>query len=407
MFSSDFKKLILSRFLSTTGLQIQSVVLGWQLYILTHSPFYLGLIGLAQAVPALGLALFSGYIVDRNRPLPIFKAVIGLMFISNLIVVLSHYHGFHFGHTVLISSLFVSSFLVGTGRAFMHPCMFSVVPRIVDRQFSQQASAWMTSSFQTASISGPALGGILFGLIGIFWTSTVVSLLLIASLGMLILFRADLGPAHIASPDTFKKELLSGATFVRNHPILLPALSLDMVAVLFGGVTALLPIYAAEVLHVGPMGLGILRAAPAVGAVLVSLWLTKRDIQHRAGTWLLWGVGGFGISILIFAISHSFVISLLALLASGGFDSVSAVVRTSIVQLSSPDHMRGRISAINMMFISTSNELGEFESGMAAALLGTIPTAVFGGVICLVAVAGVAYFSTTLRRLNLSRLRQV
>jgi MFS family permease len=201
-----------------------------------------------------------------------------------------------------------------------------------------------------------------------------------------------------------KAELLSGLKFVFSHPILFPALTLDMVSVLFGGVTALLPIYAAEILFVGPKGLGILRGAPAIGAAVMSFLLIRFDIKKNAGRYLFFGVAGFGACILVFALSHNFILSLVALTLSGAFDSISMVIRTSAVQLSSPENMRGRISAVNSIFIGSSNELGEFESGVAAKFLGAMPAAVLGGVVCLLTVGVTALVSPKLRKLDLSHL---
>jgi predicted MFS family arabinose efflux permease len=282
--------------------------------------------------------------------------------------------------------------------------MYSLVPKLIPRFLLPKSSAWMSSAMQTARISGPAIGGILFAAIGVSGTAVVVCCcLLMTSLAHhLIDFK---GPANNpVKGKSIKEDLLSGARFVFNHPILFPALTLDMVSVLFGGVTALLPIYAAEVLFVGPEGLGLLRAAPAIGAFLMSTILIKADVKTNAGPKLLWAVAGFGACILTFALSKSYELSFLALVASGACDSVSMVVRTAAVQLSSPDSMRGRISAINSIFIGSSNELGEFESGVAVKLLGLIPAAVFGGFMCITTVGVVAFLWPRLRQLNLNEL---
>jgi len=216
--------------------------------------------------------------------------------------------------------------------------------------------------------------------------------------------RANPQPLARTEKKSIREELLIGVRFVFGHNILLPALALDMFAVLFGGVTALLPIYASDILSVGPKGLGVLRAGPAIGAVLTSFMLTRLDIRANAGRYLFIAVTGFGVSILVFAISKDFYLSLVALALSGAFDSVSMVIRTSAVQLASPENMRGRISAVNSIFIGSSNELGEFESGVAAKLMGTVPSAVFGGIICLLTAGFTAMLSPTLRKMNLHKL---
>lgn len=405
--SSDFKQLMSARFLFTFAVQMQAIVIGWRMYDLTHDPLYLGLIGLAEAVPALGLALYAGYLVDRSRPLKVYRVVVMGSFLSGLILLVSQFESAKLGVTEQVLALFASSILTGTARGFAQPAMFAIVPRIVKREDLQSASAWMSSAMQIARIAGPALGGVIFGWLGILTAAAIICVCLIAAQISLWMIKTSPPPAAARKErESLKDELLSGAAFVFRHPILLPALTLDMISVLFGGVTALLPIFAADILHIGPKGLGILRGAPAIGAALVSFWLTRKDIRARAGDWLFSSVFGFGLCILVFALSRDFLLSLAALALSGAFDSVSMVVRTAAVQLASPDEMRGRISAVNSMFIGSSNELGELESGVAAKLLGTVPAAVFGGVVCLATVLIVGYFSPTLRKLDLRELER-
>jgi MFS family permease len=403
---TDFKKLMTARFFFTLGVQMQAIVLGWRMYELTHDALYLGLIGLVEALPALSLAIFAGYIVDRSRPLAIYRRLVFVSLSSGLVMLLSQFKGISVSESTQVSLLFLSSFLTGCARAFSQPSMYSLVPKLIPRQLLPKSSAWMSSAMQTARVSGPALGGILFGLVGVSGSAVVVCGCLMVTSLSLYLIRFDGPPNNPEKGKSVKEDLLLGARFVFRHPILFPALTLDMVSVLFGGVTALLPIYAAEVLFVGPEGLGILRAAPAIGAFLMSTALIKADIKKKAGVKLFWSVAGFGASILVFALSRNYQLSLLALIASGIFDSVSMVVRTSAVQLSSPDNMRGRISAVNSIFIGSSNELGEFESGVAVKLMGLIPAAVFGGVMCMATVGVVALFSPTLRKLDLGELEK-
>ena len=403
---SDFKKLMAARFLFTLAVQIQAIVLGWQMYILTKDPLFLGLIGLAEAIPALGLALYAGFIVDRSRPLLVFRRVVDISLLSGFILLVSQLPSVGASDRLRIMALFLSSFLTGAARAFSQPSIFALVPRIIERESLPRASAWMTASLQIARISGPALGGLFFGWMGVSASAGIVCLVLFLAVGTLWLVQSSPHPLQpFGKSESRRTELLSGAKFVIRHPVLLPALSLDMISVLFGGVTALLPIYVGEILRIGPKGLGALRAAPAIGAAIMSLWLTTFDIRKRAGAWLFSAVTGFGVCILVFAVSRSYILSLLALALSGAFDSVSMVVRMSAVQLSSPDSMRGRISAVNSIFIGSSNELGEFESGVAARLLGAVPAAVLGGIVCLATVCAVALLSPRLRRLNLDELK--
>lgn len=404
--ANDFKKLMAARFLFTLAVQIQAIVLGWRMYLLTQDPLYLGLIGLVEAVPALGLALYAGYIVDRSRPMVVIRRVVAVSWLSGLVLLFSQLPATGVSEQMQTLALFVSSFLTGAARAFSQPAVYSIVPRIITREDLSRGSAWMASTHQIGSISGPALGGLFFGWLGVSATAGIVCAILLLAMAALWWIHASPNPLpSFGKSESKETELLSGLRFVFRHPILLPALSLDMISVFFGGVTALLPIYAAEILRVGPKGLGVLRAAPAIGAVFMSLCLTRWDIRLRAGPWLLSAVTGFGACILVFALSRNYMLSLVALALSGAFDSVSMVVRMAAVQLSSPDAMRGRISAVNSIFIGSSNELGEFESGVVAHLFGVIPAAVLGGLVCLATVVTVAWLSPSLRSLNLEELR--
>lgn len=401
---TDFKKLMFGRFFFTFAVQMQAIVLGWRMYELTKDPLYLGIIGLAEAIPALSLALFAGYIVDRSRPLVIYRRLTLVSFTSGMIMLVSQLKFFNIPADDQVKLLFVSSFLTGCARAFSQPSMYSIVPKLIPRALLPKSSAWMSSAMQTARMSGPAVGGILFGFLGVSGTASIICLFLTVTI--ITLFTIEFNPPanNPEKGKSIKEDLLSGAKFVFSHPILFPALSLDMISVLFGGVTALLPIYAAEILLIGPEGLGVLRAAPAIGAFVMSAWLIRGGLKHNAGKKLLWGVAGFGMSILIFALSRNYILSLVALVASGMFDSISMVIRTSAVQLSSPDEMRGRIAAVNSIFIGSSNELGEFESGVAAKLMGAFQAAIFGGVMCLTCVGTISLFSKRLRELDLNQL---
>lgn len=401
----DFKRLMAARFFFSFAVQMQVIVLGWRMYELTKDPLHLGLIGLVEAVPALSLALFAGFIVDHSNPLKVYRRVVMVSFTSGLMMLLSQLKTFDLEIGTQVILLFSSSFLTGTARAFSQPAMYSMVPKLIPKALIPTSSAWMSGAMQVSRISGPALGGILYGFIGVSGTASIVCLLLLTTLTITFLIKLSHVKKERDPSRSVKEELLVGAKFVFRHPILFPALSLDMVSVLFGGVTALLPIYAAEILMTGPKGLGILRAAPAVGAALMSFILIKWEIKRKAGPLLFVSVAGFGASILVFAVSRDFTLSLISLALSGAFDSVSMLIRTAAVQLSSPDSMRGRISAVNSIFIGSSNELGEFESGVAAKFLGAMPAAVLGGVVCLTTVGVVALLSPTLRKLNLEELQ--
>jgi MFS family permease len=397
----DFKKLIAARFLFTFAVQMQAVVLGWRIYALLKSPLYLGFIGLAEAIPAIGLALYAGYIIDRSRPLRAYRNVMLVSLVSGLVVLFEHIFADSLSISTLVGLLYFAAFLTGAARSFSQPAIFASVPRLVDRSQLMKATAVSSTAMQIARIGGPAFGGIAFGFFGPVVTSSILCLLLLAGVIVMGTLKKDIPPpAHLNRHASMKDELFSGVRFVFNHAILLPALSLDMISVLFGGVTALLPIFAEEVLFVGPKGLGILRAAPAVGATLMGIYLS-RSHRFRNGHALLISVAGFGACILIFGLSTDLYLSFAALALSGMFDSISMVIRSTAVQMSSPDHMRGKISAVNSIFIGSSNELGELESGIAASFLGLVPSVIFGGSVCLLTVAAVSFFAPQLRRLDL------
>jgi MFS family permease len=402
----DFKKLMTARFLFTFAVQMQAVILGWRMYELMQDPLALGLIGLTEAVPAIGLALYAGYLTDRSWPLRVYQGVLAISLLSGVMVLISQMHLSFFSKGFQAGALYLASFLTGTARAFSQPAIFAFVPRIVDRADLPKATAWSSTAMQVARIAGPAAGGLLYGFIGMTNTSWLVVVLLLAGVGALFTIEANPEPLPPSGRHASRKEeLLSGAKFVFTHPILLPALSLDMISVLFGGVTALLPIFAKEILMIGPKGLGVLRAAPAIGATAMSFALTRIDVSRKAGSWLFTAVIGFGTCILAFGVSRDFYVSMIALGLSGVFDSVSMVVRSAAVQLASPDDMRGKISAVNSIFIGSSNEIGEFESGLAARLMGTVPSVVFGGAMCLLTAITIAVISPTLRKMDLTKIK--
>jgi MFS family permease len=400
----DFKKLLSARFLFTFAVQMQAIVLGWRIYALLKDPLSLGLIGFTEAVPALGLALYAGYLVDRMPPLKVYRRVLFVSLLSGLVVLSEHLGDVYFPLHIKVGLLYFGSFLTGTARSFSQPSVYAVVPRLVERRLLVQASAMSSSAMQVARIGGPAVGGLVYGFFGPAVSSAIVCVLLVIAIFVMALIKKDIPPPETRRRhDSVKDELLSGLRFVFRHPILFPALSSDMVSVLFGGVTALLPIFAEDILFVGPKGLGALRAAPAIGAMTMSFFLSKTN-KMRTGRWLFSATAGFGACVLLFALSRDFFLSLAALAMSGAFDSISVVIRSSAVQLLSPDDMRGKISAVNSIFIGSSNEVGELESGLTAKIFGTVPSVYIGGVLCLFTVAVVAYFSPALRQMDLDRL---
>lgn len=386
------------RFLLTIALQIQAVVVGWQVYKLTEDPFSLGLIGLAEAIPALSIALYAGHVADTSSKHKILKYALLGMFGCSLGLLLTTLDEFvlFFGATISLRSIYTFIFLSGIARGFMAPTGFSFLAQLVKRELLTKASTINSTAWQTAAIIGPALGGLLYA--GIQITATfVVVLFFTAAAFVCLLFIKPKPIIEQQGSELILVRLKEGIRFVFDNKVILGALSLDLFAVLFGGAVALLPVFASEVLKVGPEGLGMLRAAPSLGASITMLWLSFRHHIEKPGLVLLYCVAGFGLCMIGFGLSTSFYLSLFLLFLSGAFDSVSVVVRGNILQLQTPDHMRGRVSAVNTMFIGSSNEIGAFESGLAAKLLGTVPSVVFGGSMTLLIVGFTAIKSKALR----------
>ncbi len=392
-----FFRAVTSRFLFSFAVQVQAVLMGWQMYDLTHKPLDLGLIGLAAAIPAIAMSLIAGWVVDHLNPLRIYKGVLFTSFCSIAIAWAAK----------TPSTLYLAAILTGLVRSFASPAFNSFIPRIVSREEIRKSSAWTSTTYQLSNVLGPGLAGVLLGVRGYSIPYELAFITLIISI--IILYRVEYNhPPTLpkgATPHSSRlEEMLLGVRYVAKHPLLLSAMSLDMFAVLFGGVTALLPIYAAEILKVGPSGLGWLRAAPAFGSILMGYYLIRNPIGKRAGHRLLLSVLGFGFCILAFAVSRNYWLSLAVLAVSGALDSVSMVVRGAIVQLCSPEHMRGRIAAVNSVFIGSSNEIGEFESGLSASLMGTVPSVIFGGCMTLITVGIVFWKAKPLRELDLTKL---
>jgi MFS family permease len=366
-----------ARFCSAMAVMMFSVAVGWQVYTLTHSAFALGMVGLAQFVPAFLLALPGGLAADRFDRRRVLLASFGVaILVGASLLVLS------FQAAPKVAWIFVVVAFIGVARAFMSPANGSLLPILVPPEQFARAVAWNSTAFQGATITGPALGGILYAVGPEYVYGTATALLL---LGFLCIASVQ-GRWKVPSHSAGWSGLLEGVRFVFAKKAILGAVSLDLFAVLFGGATALLPIYARDILHAGPWALGILRSSPALGAAIVAVWLAHHPIRSRAGRRMFVCVGLFGVCTVVFALSTSFWLSLLALAVLGGADMVSVVVRGTLVQVSTPDAMRGRVSAVNMLFIGASNELGEFESGLTAAWLGTVPATVLGGVGTLVVV---------------------
>jgi MFS family permease len=379
-----------ARTASSFGFQMLSVAVGWQIYAMTGRAFDLGLIGLVQFFPSVLLALPAGHLADQfdRRRIVLIGQIVEWMAIV-LLATLTLLHAINeVGILLLI-------FTISTAKAFESPSMQSMVPALVPPSLLPRAMAVNGSAMQAAMIMGPALGGFLYVAgPGVVYSVSAVLYLIAAT--MVSQLRYEHAPPK-REPATLKT-LFAGVHFIRERKDILGVISLDLFAVLLGGVTALLPIFAKDVLHTGPWGLGLLRAGPAAGALLMSFWLARHSMERRVGMIMFSCVAGFGVATLVFALSKVIWISLLALFALGAFDMVSMVIRGSLVQLDTPDAMRGRVSAVNGIFINTSNQLGEFESGLVAAWLGAVGSALVGGIGTLVVVGLWMMMFPTLRR---------
>jgi MFS family permease len=392
----SFRWFIVSLLPATLAQQIQAVVVGWQIYALTRDPLALGLIGLSEALPFIGVALFAGHVADRIDRRRVSIISLGVMLLcSATLFSLS----FHLRPGSRIWPIYLVIAVSGVARSFLTPARAALAADLVARELYARASAWRSAAWQLAAVLGPALGGLLyaFGSARLAY-GVAVSLFLVAVVCLAQVHRVVMAP--VGETESVWESLGGGVRFVLNQPIVLGALTLDMFSVLFGGAVALLPIFAAEILHVGPQGLGIMQAAPAVGAVAMSLVLTHRPPIQRAGRALFIAVAGFGLSIIGFGLSRSFVLSVALLVASGLFDMVSVVIRSTLLQVFTPPHLMGRVSAVNSIFIGSSNEIGAFESGVAAKLLGAVRAVLFGGAMTLLVVSATAWKVPPLRRLR-------
>jgi len=380
--------------LSTLALNMQTVAVGWQLYLLTGSAFDLGLVGLAQFAPTVVLTLVVGQVADRYD--------------RRVVVVICHVA--EAGATAMLAlgslggwltrdGILAILVIIGAARAFENPARASLVPRLVPLPLLSRAIASVTSAGQMARIAGPALGGALYALGATTVYATVTALYLVGA--VLIALVRDAQPARPREEIT-TASLFTGVAFILRQRLLLGLMSLDLFAVLLGGATALLPIYARDILDTGPWGLGLLRAAPAIGALVMSAVLARRPIEHNAGPALFGGILVFGVATIVFGVSTNLSLSLAALGVLGAADLLSMIIRQSLVQIRTPDRMRGRVSAVHSLFTGTSNQLGEFESGLLAALFGAVPAVLIGGVGTLVVVAVWMYRFPELRRFHLA-----
>jgi len=405
---AEFRNFQLSRFSLTFGIQLAETILGWKVYELTHDKLALGLIGLSEALPFILTALYSGHAADTYNRYKIVKRTIFIMLLC-----FAGITAFMFNDASLLrqQGMWPIYFLIGCSgiaRAFMAPCMQSIIPQIVPRELYANAATWGSNVWQTAAVTGPAVGGLIYGVLKSQYHSDVAEIgsfsiaLVLLAISLFAFSRLQVRENPPKEKiETLFESLKAGLSFVYNKQEMLSAISLDLFAVLFGGAVALLPVYASDILHAGPMGLGLLRSAPFLGSVVMGLFLAFNPPTHNAGRNLLVAVTGFGLATIGFAVSHNFVLSFVMLFLTGAFDNVSVVIRQTILQVMTPNHMRGRVSAVNQIFISSSNEIGAFESGLAAKLMGTIPSVVFGGCMTLVVVATTYVMAPKMRKLKL------
>lgn len=385
-----------ARVLSVLGSEMQAVAVGWQIFELTHRPIDLGLVGLAQFLPGILLFPLTGNTADRVPRQRILQVSMAAYTLVSALLFAFTVHGLSSPWPIYLTLL-----LNGTARAFSMPANQALLPTLVAEEHFPQAVAWGSSWFRTATIMGPIVGGLLYG-----FTANPIPVYGLAALFYLaaLLFYSRIRLKRVmrairpAAPN--RAMLFEGLRYIWKDKFILGALSLDLFAVLLGGATALLPVYASDILHVGASGLGLLRSAPGLGAILTGVALAHRPLGERQGSVMLWCVFGFGVFTVVFGVSRNLVLSLAALALTGAFDMVSVMVRSTMVQLRTPDHMRGRVSAVNMVFIGASNEIGQLESGLTAQWFGTIPAVVLGGIGTVVVVAIWTWLFPDLRRVQ-------
>jgi MFS family permease len=400
----EFRFLVSANFLLTMAGMIQEVAIGYEVYRMTHDPLALGMIGLVEAVPFMSLTLFGGHIADMySKRKVLIWSVGGIAFSSIALQVVMRLQ-YLFSMSSLLIAIYASLFVIGLCRAFQSPTTTSLRAILVTPEVIENASTWGSTSWQLGAILGPTAAGFLYAGIGFTNTLLLVTIFVIFSFA----FFSRINDRQIVATgktDNVLTSIKEGIHFVFDTKIILYSISLDLFSVLFGGVVAILPIYAQDILNVGPQGLGILRAAPSIGALLMLFLLARFSAMYHAWRNLLLAVTGFGICILVFAISRSMLLSVAALFLSGASDSISVVIRATILQTMTPDKMRARVQAVNGIFLASSNEVGAFESGLAAKIMGTVPSVIFGGVMTLLIVGTVFRRTGDLMKMNVRAKR--
>jgi MFS family permease len=394
----NFRRYVFGLLALTISIQVQGTIVGWQIYDLTADPLALGLVGLAEALPFITAALWAGHIADRNdRRRQVLWSMLALVACSAALLALSVAHDTSTGFRV--TAIYTVIIVSGVARSFLQPARIALGAELVPREVYPNAITWRASTWQLAAVIGPAVGGLLHAIGGATLAYAADTALMTIGIAWIYTMQHR-SPVRAPLVGAMADSLFSGLRFVRSERLLFGALMLDLLAVFFGGATALLPIFAKDVLHVGAVGLGILRAAPAAGAVLVAVALARRPIVHRNGPIMLNAVAVFGLATIAFALSNHFWLSAVMLAITGAADMVSVVIRSTLLQTVTPEPMLGRVSAVNSVFVGSSNEIGAFESGFAAKLIGTIPSVLLGGAGTLAVVLGIAWRFPKLRKLD-------
>lgn len=398
---AEFRTYIIARFFFIMVLTMQATLISWKVFEITHDPFSIGLIGLVEFVPAVIMAIYSGYIIDKSDK----KKLLHLSITGNLLLTIlftyitSQQASTLLSQKAILLTIYIIAFCTGIARAFSGPTSFALVSMLVPKEKIPNAISWHSSSWQIAGVGGPAIGGLLYGAKGITFTFTLMIIMM--SISVIILFFIGPKPSAVKlKGEPMLKSIREGFKFVWNSKEILGVISLDLFAVFFGGATALLPYFSDVILKTGAEGLGILRAAPGIGAIVAMLVVNFIGLKSNQGKWMLWCVAGFGLTIIIFGLSSWFWVSFTALLFSGLLDGISIIVRSTVLQLKTPEEMKGRVSALNSIFIISSNELGAFESGFASRLMGAVPAVVFGGFMTIGVVATTWFKAPEIRKIN-------
>jgi MFS family permease len=396
----NFRFYLLYRIFMTMAALMQSVIVGWQIYDISHNVLLLGFIGLVEVVPQVSISLFAGHYIDLWNRRKIVNYTTLLLILGSLILLIYSSNTAYFAARFGIFPVFFTIFLTGLARGILGPAQVALLGQLVPRNLYANAATWNSANWQVAAVMGPAIGGMVYGFWGIIPAYTLVLTLYTMSFFMITFIRTGKHEIVETAEGVFTR-IRSGIDFVFRTPELLGAFTLDMFAVLFGGAVAMLPVFASDILHVGPQGLGILRACPAIGATLMAIILMFRPPMKETGKILFIAVTGFGLCMIGFGLSKSFILSGLLLIFSGAFDNISVVIRGTILQLFTPNEMRGRVASVNSIFIGSSNELGAFESGVTAKLMGLVPSVVFGGFMTLAVVFTTIRVNKSLRKLSL------